>query len=152
METVKSHDTTECQPRRSNNNVVSPPKPPRKAPSQSPPSMRRSEHAHYARPAADPATGRSSKMVSSMMEQLSQDSRFRRHRMAMETSGDEDLGSIQQSRAGYRYAFWHCNSQNEMQIGAQMRMTVIPHSKPILNTSKYSRYRLVRYRIRREIG
>ena len=120
------------------NNVVSPPKPPRKAPSQSPPSMRRGGNEHYARPTAETAAtgGRSSKMVSSMMEQLSQDSRFRRHRMAMETSGDEDLGSIQQSRAGYRYAFCHCNSQNEMQIGAQMRMTVIPHLKPILNTSK----------------
>ena len=49
--------------------MVSPPKPPRKAPSQSPPSMRRNEH--YARP-AEAGTGRSSKMVSSMMEQLSQ--------------------------------------------------------------------------------
>ena len=74
------------QPRR-NGNMVSPPKPPRKAPSQSPPSMRR--EAHYAHPV--PADTRSSKMVSSMMEQLSQDSRFRR-RLA-ETSGDDDLSS-----------------------------------------------------------
>ena len=66
----QSHDSIERPPRRGNN-VVSPPKPPRKAPSQSPPSMRRGNE-HYARPVADAGTGRSSKMVSSMMEQLSQ--------------------------------------------------------------------------------
>ncbi len=71
---------------------VSPPKPPRsKAPSASPPSVRRMATAangdvpHYAQPE------RSTKMVTSMMEQLSQDSRFRR-RLA-ETSGDDDVTS-----------------------------------------------------------
>ena len=69
---LKSHDTSKQPPSRRGNNVVSPPKPPRKAPSQSPPSMRRGNE-HYARPVADAGhTGRSSKMVSSMMEQLSQ--------------------------------------------------------------------------------
>ena len=44
--------------------------------------------------------------------------------------------SVQQSRSGSRHAFPHSNSQNEMQIGAQMRRTVVPHLKPILNASK----------------
>ncbi len=71
-----------------------PPKPPRKAPSASPPSMRRSAAAmaHYAQP------DRSSKMVSSVMEQLSQDARFRNRRsgpptgiLSGETSGDDEV-------------------------------------------------------------
>ena len=33
-------------------------------------------------------------------------------------------------------AFRHFNLQIEMKIGAQTRRTVIPHLKPILNTSK----------------
>ena len=33
-------------------------------------------------------------------------------------------------------AFWHFNWRIEMQIEAQMRRTVIPHLKPILNTSE----------------
>ena len=52
-------------------------------------------------------------------------------------SGDAfDLESVQQSHFGSRFVFWHFNLQIEMQIGAQMRRTVILHSKPILSTSK----------------
>ena len=41
-------------------------------------------------------------------------------------SGDAfDLESVQQSHFGSRFVFWHFNLQIEMQIGAQMRRTVI---------------------------
>ena len=45
-------------------------------------------------------------------------------------------GSVQQSHFGSGLAFWHFYLQIEMQIRAQMRMTVLPHLKPIWNTSK----------------
>ncbi len=75
--------------------ISSPPnKPPRsKAPSASPPSVRRmaatAATPHYAQPE------RSTKMVSSMMEQLSQDSRFRR-RLA-ETTDDDGMSGVTSS-------------------------------------------------------
>ena len=43
---------------------------------------------------------------------------------------DFPLESVQQS--GSQFAFWHFDLQIEMQIGAQMRRTGIPHLKPIL--------------------
>ena len=49
------------------------------------------------------------------------------------TSG---LESVQQSHVGSQCVFQHFNLQIEMQIWTQMRRTVIPHLKPILNTSK----------------
>ena len=49
---------------------------------------------------------------------------------------DAELESVQQSHFGSQFVFWNFNLQIEMQIGAQMRRTVIPHLKPILNTSK----------------
>ena len=45
------------------------------------------------------------------------------------------LKSVQEYHFGSQFAFQHFNFQIEMQIGAQMR-TVIPHLKPILDTSK----------------
>ena len=46
------------------------------------------------------------------------------------------LESVQQSHFRPRVVFWHLSLQIEMQIGAQMRRTVIPHLKTILITSK----------------
>ena len=46
------------------------------------------------------------------------------------------LESVQQSHFGSPLTFRHSNLQIEMQIGAQMRRSVIPHLKPISNTSK----------------
>ena len=47
-----------------------------------------------------------------------------------------DLESVQWSHFGSLFAFWHFNLQIEIQIGAQMRRTVIPYLKPIMNTSE----------------
>ena len=47
-----------------------------------------------------------------------------------------DLQSVQQSHFGSRLAFRHFSLRIEIKIGAQMRLTVILHLKPILNTSK----------------
>ena len=49
--------------------------------------------------------------------------------------GAVHLESVQQSRFGSRFASQHFNLQIEMQIGAQMRRTVILILKPISNTS-----------------
>ena len=46
------------------------------------------------------------------------------------------LESDQQSHFGSQFAFMHFNLKIEMQIGTQMRKTVIPNLKPILNTLK----------------
>ena len=46
------------------------------------------------------------------------------------------LESVQQSHYRSRFAFRHFNFRIEMQIGAQMRRTVILHWKPVLNSSK----------------
>ena len=51
--------------------------------------------------------------------------------------GDErSLESVQQSHFGSGFAFHHFNLPIEKQIGVQMRRTIVPHLKPILNTSK----------------
>ena len=47
------------------------------------------------------------------------------------------LESVQQSHFGSQFAFWNFHLQIEMQIGAYVRRTVIPHLKLILNTSKW---------------
>ena len=44
--------------------------------------------------------------------------------------------SVKQSPFRSQFAFWHFKLQIEMKIGAQMRRTVIPYLKPILNTSR----------------
>ena len=49
---------------------------------------------------------------------------------------ESHLGSVQQSYFGSQFAFRHFDLQIDMQIGAQMKRTVIPHLKPNLNTSK----------------
>ena len=45
------------------------------------------------------------------------------------------LESVQQSHFGSRFVFQHFNLQIDIEIGALMKRTVIPHLKPILNTS-----------------
>ena len=50
--------------------------------------------------------------------------------------GVGQLEGVQQSHFGSQLEFQHFNFQIEIQIGAQMRRTVIPYLKPILNTSK----------------
>ena len=49
---------------------------------------------------------------------------------------DVVLESVQQSHFGSQFSFRHFILQIEIKIGAQMRRTVIPYLKPILNTTK----------------
>lgn len=83
------------------NQVLSPPKPPRKSVSVSPiPPEKRSsmEVIHYAQPVSSRNnTGQSAKMVSSVMEQLSQDAKFRRGMMANSAMEDDDITSTMTS-------------------------------------------------------
>ena len=44
--------------------------------------------------------------------------------------------SVQQSHFRSQFVLWHFNLPIEMQIGALMRRTDIPHLRPILNTLK----------------
>ncbi|XP_059089545.1 uncharacterized protein LOC131885497 isoform X2 [Tigriopus californicus] len=83
------------------NQVLSPPKPPRKSTSVSPiPPVKRSsmEVIHYAQPVSSRGNpGQSAKMVSSVMEQLSQDAKFRRGMMANSAMEDDDITSTMTS-------------------------------------------------------
>ena len=56
--------------------------------------------------------------------------------VSSEAEASSFLKSVQQSHLGSQFVFWQFNLQIELEIGVQMRRTVIPHLKPILNTSK----------------
>ena len=60
----------------------------------------------------------------------------RRRRTRREGVETRVLESVQQSHFRSQFTFRHFNLQIEMEIGDQMRRTVIPHLKLILHTSK----------------
>ena len=52
-------------------------------------------------------------------------------RLPLPDGDEDDLEGVQRSHFGSQFAYRHFNLLIEMQIGAQMRRTVIPRLKPI---------------------